>query len=122
MGLTELILILFVALILFGPEDLPVIARTLGKAVYQVRKYTDELTREFQNAMEAPSKAIDDAFKDKPSPTAIAAEKKEEGEEFLTYETSAPETSAPEAGKEANPLADLPSEIVSYPKDSQAGE
>ncbi len=38
MGLTEIALILFVALILFGPDDLPVIAKQLEKWLDKVAR------------------------------------------------------------------------------------
>ncbi|MFC1977186.1 Sec-independent protein translocase protein TatB [Chloroflexota bacterium] len=44
MGPLEILLILIVALIIWGPEKLPEIARTLGKAVRALRKTTSDLT------------------------------------------------------------------------------
>ncbi len=43
LGVPELILIFIVALILFGPKRLPEIGRTLGKAMSEFKKATDEL-------------------------------------------------------------------------------
>lgn len=43
LGLPELILIFFVALIVFGPRKLPEIGRTLGKALGEFKKATEEL-------------------------------------------------------------------------------
>jgi TatA/E family protein of Tat protein translocase len=43
LGLPELILIFFVALLVFGPKKLPEIGRTIGKALGEFRKATDEL-------------------------------------------------------------------------------
>ncbi|UWG99077.1 twin-arginine translocase TatA/TatE family subunit [Dehalobacter sp. DCM] len=63
MSMTEIALVIVVALILFGPEDLPVVARAIGKVVGEVRKYTDEIGREFKNAMNAPDEMINQAFK-----------------------------------------------------------
>lgn len=54
MGLGEIILILAVALILFGPEDLPKIARVIGKLIYETRKLTHDFTKEFENFIETP--------------------------------------------------------------------
>lgn len=66
MSLTEIAVIIFVVLILFGPEDLPEVARALGKIVRQVRRYTSEISEEFKNVIEEPGKIVNDALKDTP--------------------------------------------------------
>jgi len=38
MGLSELIYIVIFGLVLFGPEELPKIAKTIGRIVFQVKK------------------------------------------------------------------------------------
>jgi len=43
LGIPELILIFIVALIVFGPKRLPEIGRTLGKAMGEFKKATDDL-------------------------------------------------------------------------------
>jgi TatA/E family protein of Tat protein translocase len=48
LGIPELIVIFVVALIVFGPKRLPEIGRTLGKAMGQFKKATDD----FKNTIE----------------------------------------------------------------------
>jgi Sec-independent protein translocase protein TatA len=54
-SLTEFTVIFLVALVLFGPEQLPVLARTLGKLSGQVKKTSDSLRREFYNSVYPPA-------------------------------------------------------------------
>ena len=48
-GFWELILIFVVALIIFGPEKLPKIAASLGKAYYEFRKTFEEVKFDIEN-------------------------------------------------------------------------
>ena len=45
MGVPEILIILAVALIVFGPRKLPEIGKTLGKALGEFRKATDDLKK-----------------------------------------------------------------------------
>ena len=45
-GFVELFVILLVALLIFGPKRLPDIARSLGKAMYQLRNASTNFTQE----------------------------------------------------------------------------
>jgi Tat protein translocase TatB subunit len=47
-GMPELIVILVVALVVLGPQRLPEVARTLGKAMAEFRRQTSEIVEEFQ--------------------------------------------------------------------------
>ena len=51
-GVSELLIILVVVLIFFGPAKLPALAKSMGQAVSEFRKGTKEITKEF----EEPSK------------------------------------------------------------------
>ncbi len=42
-GFTEILLIAVVALILFGPQKLPELGRTLGRAIFEFKKSTRDL-------------------------------------------------------------------------------
>ncbi|MGD0782397.1 MAG: TatA/E family twin arginine-targeting protein translocase [Candidatus Aminicenantales bacterium] len=47
-GLPEMILIMTVALIVFGPKKLPEIGRTIGKAIREFKKSTEEIKDRFE--------------------------------------------------------------------------
>jgi Tat protein translocase TatB subunit len=65
-GTGEVILILIVALIIWGPKRLPEIARTLGRAVNTLRKSTYDLTSQLTKELDI--KETDRKDKDIPSP------------------------------------------------------
>ena len=54
-SLPELIIIFVVALVVFGPDKLPEIARKLGLISGQLRKHSNAMRREFYNAVYTPA-------------------------------------------------------------------
>lgn len=46
----EILIILVVALLLFGPRKLPELARSLGQSVREFKKGTKEIKEEFERA------------------------------------------------------------------------
>lgn len=60
-GMTELLVILAVALIVFGPTRLPELARSLGRAMSEFRRASTDLRQTFREAVEDP----------KPSPAPV---------------------------------------------------
>ena len=57
----ELIFIIFIALMLFGSEKVPDIARTMGKAMAQLKNATNEIKSEIQKS--ADTNDITDSMK-----------------------------------------------------------
>ena len=101
MGLTQIVIILVLALILFGPEDLPKIARQLGKIVYQIRKAYNDLSRELRDMADMPDTVINRTFEQ-------------------TIKDEMTEDSALAKNESArDPLKDLPPEMLSYEDDYQ---
>jgi sec-independent protein translocase protein TatA len=49
----EMIFIIFIALMLFGSDKIPVIARTLGKGMAQLKNATNEIKSEITKSAEA---------------------------------------------------------------------
>lgn len=54
-GMPELMLIFVLALLVFGPKELPKIARTLGKAMAELRRASDELRDGVQREIDLAS-------------------------------------------------------------------
>lgn len=57
----EIAFILFVALLVFGPDKIPQIARNLGKGIRTVRDATDEIKNEITKSVKDGSSMKDDA-------------------------------------------------------------
>jgi len=51
LSMTEVVIILGLALLLLGPDQLPSIAKTLGKGMREIRKATDDLKSTFDQEM-----------------------------------------------------------------------
>ncbi len=93
-GLPELLLIFIIALLLFGPRKLPEIGRTLGKAMNEFKRATNDLQRSLEEEIQvdelkkarreveeaarltppAPPPAAPPAAQDAPATTAAAGE------------------------------------------------
>ncbi|MFD1177776.1 Sec-independent protein translocase protein TatB [Paenibacillus puldeungensis] len=48
-GMSELLLILAIALIVFGPSRLPSLGRMVGKTVGQIKNYANTITEDLEN-------------------------------------------------------------------------
>jgi sec-independent protein translocase protein TatA len=68
LGVPELIFILLLALLIFGPKRLPEIGRTLGKGMSEFRKASNELTRSLNTEL-----ALDET----PEPPAVRTNRME---------------------------------------------
>lgn len=53
-GAFELILILLIALVIFGPKKLPEIGRSFGEAIKEFRKGSADITKEFEDITKDP--------------------------------------------------------------------
>ena len=56
-GVGEIILILVVALIIWGPGRIPEIARTMGRVIYNLRKATFDLTSQVTKEIDGEGKS-----------------------------------------------------------------
>jgi TatA/E family protein of Tat protein translocase len=76
-GLPELVLIFIVALLLFGPRKLPEIGRTVGKALGEFRRASNDLKRTLEDEVAATElrearRDLDSAFQAPASGPATA--------------------------------------------------
>ena len=74
-GLPELGIILLIALIIFGPAQLPKIGQSVGKAIREFRSSSTEVSKAIQEGIEGPA---EDEEEEK---TSKKKKKKEEEEE-----------------------------------------
>jgi len=57
LGFTEILVILIIALLVFGPDKLPELARNLGKGLAEFRRASLDLRRTVMEASEEPPRA-----------------------------------------------------------------
>jgi TatA/E family protein of Tat protein translocase len=63
-GFPELLLILLIGFLIFGPGKLPEIGRGLGKAVREFKKYSSELTKDFREEFDKEMRNDDTKLKE----------------------------------------------------------
>jgi len=127
-GMPELILILVIALLVFGPKKLPEVGRSVGKAMREFKKATDGITGRIEKEIEVSE--FKDAHRDiragidslKGSLMGIldasGARSAEKGTDGKT-DVPAPAAPAEETRGEAAPAPD--SSVSPYPSDDAPG-
>jgi len=60
LGSTELLFILVIALIFFGPRKLPTLARSMGKGLAEFRKASDDFKRTWEREVALETAKLDD--------------------------------------------------------------
>lgn len=89
MGLPEILLILLVALIIWGPGKLPEIARTLGKTARALKKVTSDLTTTITKELDIEEKGPP------PQSKANSGDKTQESSDAGKAESSDTEMASP---------------------------
>jgi sec-independent protein translocase protein TatA len=79
-GGPEMLVILLIAILLFGANKIPKLARSSGEAIGEFQKGREEVEQELQQMQEGETKSADDT-------SATAAEATEETAESTTAET-----------------------------------
>lgn len=59
LGTAELLIILFIALVVLGPKELPKVARTLGRGIRELQRAKDDLKKniEFEDDIDEKTKS-----------------------------------------------------------------
>lgn len=74
-GLGEVLLILIIALIIWGPKRLPEIARTMGKTLRTLRKATSDLTTQITREIDIEESESRERKQSAPSQKSSTAER-----------------------------------------------
>lgn len=75
-GATEVILILFAVLLLFGSKKIPEVARAMGKGIREFQKATEEIKKELSDVEKEKEKFEEESFT-----TSTPSNNKEESNE-----------------------------------------
>ena len=89
MGTLEILLILVVALIIWGPDKIPGIARTLGNVLRNLRKATTDFTATLTKELTAEEK--DKPSQQKAATSSTTRESPEKGVKEAQDETAKPQ-------------------------------
>ncbi len=112
LGLPELLFILVLALLIFGPKKLPEIGRTLGKGMAEFRKASTDLRRTIERELDVDQQAaaptrpalpptVQPAAVPMAAPAAVATEPKAPEQSVARAEV----TTAPPAAPPSEPTA-----------------
>ncbi|MCM3876707.1 MAG: twin-arginine translocase TatA/TatE family subunit [Thermoanaerobaculia bacterium] len=69
LGMPEIMMIMFLALLLFGPKKLPEIGKQVGKALGEFKRASNDLKRSIEDEMEKANISADLKLKDDPPKT-----------------------------------------------------
>jgi len=118
-GMPELIIIFVIALLVFGPKELPKIGKTIGKAMGEFRRASDELKEGIQREIDMAERETSASAEATPTtvpaePPVTTAESVPEPQLELPI-AQASESSAPPAGTPAADSAEVVAETPPVP-------
>ena len=109
-GMPELVIIFVIALLVFGPKELPKIGKTIGKAMGEFRRASDELKEGIQREIDLAEREQPGESATTPSPEAATATVPAEPPVPTAEATQEPQLELPVAGAPASsaPVAGAP--------------
>ena len=93
LGLQEMLIILVIALLVFGPKKLPELGKSLGKGIREFKKATNDLKANWEDHIREAETTVDDVKQDVKQTIHDPAQELKQGETH----TPAPAESAKEA-------------------------
>lgn len=117
-GFGEILLILVVALIVFGPKRLPEMGRTVGRSLREFRRAASDLRAEIETDLdvEEPRRVPARSARARAAATGGAAR----GEEEVAQATTTPEAERPTPAEEAEAPTEAP--VSDADRKSPAGD
>jgi len=98
LGMPEILMILVIALIIFGPRKLPELGKTLGNSLAQFRRASEDFKRQWEDEVEIERRRID-------VPEAPVVEHASQAASIAEGETKPEPTAEPGAAVAEEPLA-----------------
>jgi sec-independent protein translocase protein TatA len=73
LGMPEILMILVIALIIFGPRKLPELGKTLGQSLAQFRKASEDFKRQWEDEVEIEKRRLESPPAERPAYTEPAS-------------------------------------------------
>ena len=112
LGMPEILMILVIALIIFGPRKLPELGKTLGQSLAQFRRASEDFKRQWEDEVEMEHRRIEP-----PSPAPV------EHDSYSAPASAASEeikTSEPEQSSHIPTVSELP--VAAHHEETAAKE
>lgn len=124
LGPGELLVVMVLALIVFGPQKLPEIGRGLGKAIGEFRRATNEITQEFNRELQLDSilnpTAEQPAPPQSPQAAAPAVESSRSGQAATGEEQPRKESAVEDTATETTSATEGSGEAPAFQRDETA--
>ncbi len=103
LGMPEILLILVIALIIFGPRKLPELGKTLGQSLAQFRRASEDFKRQWEDEVVIERQRIEQAPAPvEPSSYSVAASTKPEEPKPIAFEEPSHVSTVTEASSPAH--------------------
>lgn len=120
LGMPEIVMILVIALIIFGPRKLPELGKTLGKSLAQFRKASEDFKRQWEDEVEIERHRIEAPRPENVEHVGNPEPSSTDEQEVRTTEGEEPATSAPEEPSLVPTASEIP--VTAHHEEAAAKE